>query len=103
MTKPTKTQNSKTKVKDTLSQFLFNQIESNPEYQKWVRDYQLPTYITDNLSKTLRDYQEVAIKHFIWLFEQDHNQAKHLLFNMATGKDYILSLTTKYYFSKVWT
>ena len=93
----------KTKVKDTLEQFLFNQIESNPEYQEWVRDYQLPSYITDNLSKTLRGYQEVAIKHFIWLFEQDPNKAKHLLFNMATGKDYILSLTTKYYFSKVWT
>ena len=99
----TMTKSTKTKVKDTLSQFLFNQIESNPEYQEWVRDYQLPTYITDNLSKTLRDYQEVAIKHFIWLFEQDPSQAKHLLFNMATGKDYILSLTTKYYFSKVWT
>ena len=50
------TKSAKIKVKDTLSQFLFNQIESNPEYQEWVRDYQLPTYITDNLSKTLRDY-----------------------------------------------
>ncbi len=97
------TKNIKNKVKDTLSQFLFNVIESNPKYQEWAKNYVIPTYITDNLSKTLRDYQEVAVKHFIWLFEQDPSKAKHLLFNMATGKDYILSLTTKYYFSKVWT
>ena len=62
------TKRVKNKVKDTLDQFLFSQIESNPEYQEWVQDYKLPTYITDNISKTLRDYQEVAIKHFIWLF-----------------------------------
>lgn len=88
----TMTKSTKTKVKDTLSKFLFNQIESNPEYQDWVKDYQLPTYITDNLSKTLRDYQDVAIKHFIWLFEQDPAKAKHLLFNMATGTGKTLTM-----------
>ncbi len=86
------TKRVKNKVKDTLDQFLFSQIESNPEYQEWVQDYKLPTYITDNLSKTLRDYQEVAIKHFIWLFEQDPNKAKHLLFNLATGTGKTLTM-----------
>lgn len=88
----TMTKSAKIKVKDTLSQFLFNKIESNPEYQEWVQDYKLPTYITDNLSKTLRDYQEVAIKHFIWLFEQDPDKAKHLLFNLATGTGKTLTM-----------
>lgn len=83
---------SNTKVKDTLSQFLFNQIEANSEYQEWAREYELPSYITDNLSKKLRNYQEVAIKHFIWLFEKDPNKAKHLLFNMATGTGKTLTM-----------
>lgn len=86
------TKKGKTKVKDTFSKFLFNQIESNPDYQNWAQDYQLPTYITDNLSKTLRDYQDVAIKHFIWLFERDTAKAKHLLFNMATGAGKTLTM-----------
>lgn len=86
------TKRVKNKVKDTLDQFLFSQIESNPEYQEWVQDYKLPTYITDNISKTLRDYQEVAIKHFIWLFEQDPDKAKHLLFNLATGTGKTLTM-----------
>ena len=86
------TKRLKNKVKDTLDQFLFSQIESSPEYQEWVQDYKLPTYITYNLSKTLRDYQEVAIKHFIWLFEQDPDKAKHLLFNLATGTGKTLTM-----------
>lgn len=45
------TKNAKTKVKDTLDRFLFNEIASDEEYQKWAEDYQLPSYITDNLSK----------------------------------------------------
>lgn len=98
----TMTKNIKNKVKDTLSQFLFNVIESNPKYQEWAKNYVIPTYITDNLSKTLRDYQEVAVKHFIWLFEQDPSKAKHLLFNMATGsgKTLTMSAVILYLFDK---
>lgn len=77
----------KTKIKDTLNDFLFRKIENNPEYEIWAKTYTIPEYITDNLhpSKKLREYQEVALKHFIWLYEHDRASAKHLLFNMATG------------------
>lgn len=77
----------KTKIKDTLNDFLFRKIENDPEYEAWAKTYNIPDYITDNLhpSKTLREYQQEALKHFIWLYEHDRASAKHLLFNMATG------------------
>ena len=64
---------TKTKVGETLQNFLFNKIESDPDYQQWAKSYQIPDYITDNLhpTKTLREYQENALKHFIWLFDHD--------------------------------
>jgi type III restriction enzyme len=76
---------TKTKVNTTLGDFLFNQIENDPAYIAWQADYTIPEYVTDNLSKTLREYQVKALKHFIWLYETDTVRAKHLLFNMATG------------------
>ncbi len=76
---------TKTKINATLGDFLFNQIENNPTYQIWERSFIVPEYITDNLSKTLREYQVRALKHFIWLYESDRAKAKHVLFNMATG------------------
>lgn len=77
----------KTKVNETLGNFLFNKIESDPDYTQWANSYEIPGYITDNLhpTKQLRDYQQRALKHFIWLYENDRANAKHLLFNMATG------------------
>lgn len=77
----------KTKVNETLGNFLFNQIESDPDYREWAVGYSIPDYITDNLhpTKRLREYQERALKHFIWLYDHDRARAKHLLFNMATG------------------
>ncbi len=77
----------KTKVNETLGDFLFNQIESDPDFQQWAVYYSIPEYITDNLhpTKRLREYQKQALKHFIWLYEHDRAKAKHLLFNMATG------------------
>lgn len=78
---------SKTKVNETLGDFLFNRIENDPDYVEWAKIYQIPDYITDNLhpTKQLREYQQRALKHFIWLYEHDRANAKHLLFNMATG------------------
>lgn len=77
----------KTKVNETLGDFLFNKIENAPAYQQWSKSYEIPDYITDNLNPTkqLREYQETALKHFIWLYDHDRANAKHLLFNMATG------------------
>lgn len=77
----------KTKVNETLGDFLFNKIEGDPAYIEWVKSYKVPEYVTDNLhpTKQLRGYQETALKHFIWLYDNDRANAKHLLFNMATG------------------
>ena len=76
---------NKTKIKDTLDEFLFRQIENDPEFQLFANDYVIPDYITDNISKTLRPYQELALKYFIFLYDKNRADAKHLLFNMATG------------------
>ena len=77
----------KTKINETVKDFLFNQIRSNPDYINWEKAYSIPDYITDNLNtnKTLREYQKSALKHFIWMYEYDRDNAIHLLFNMATG------------------
>lgn len=76
---------TKTKISETLGDFLFNQIGNDPTYQAWGRLFVVPEFISDNLSKTLRPYQVEALKRFIWLYETDRPKAKHLLFNMATG------------------
>ena len=76
---------NKIKVSETLNDFLFSQIENDPEFIEFVENYEIPDYITSNISRTLRPYQELALKHFIYLFEKDPSLAKHLLFNMATG------------------
>lgn len=66
---------NKVKVKDTLENFLFNQIQNDPEFIEFASTYEIPTYITENISRTLRPYQEDAIKSFIFLFEKDKVQA----------------------------
>ena len=79
---------TKTKINESLHDFLFAHLERNDSYIRWAENYSLPEYITDNLAtnKPLRTYQIEAIKHFIYLFEHgDRSSAKQLLFNMATG------------------
>ena len=78
---------TKTEVGATLGDFLFAHIRDDAEYQQF-RENPLPRYITDNIhpSKKLRKYQEEAVKHFIWYWEQGEvERCKSLLFNMATG------------------
>ncbi len=76
---------TQTKINATLGDFLFNQIENDNNYKTWESSFVVPEYVSDNLSKNLREYQVRALKHFIWLYETDRARAKHLLFNMATG------------------
>lgn len=94
----------KTKISETLADFLFNQIENDPDYQTWARSYVVPEYITDNLhpTKQLREYQQTALKHFIWLYEHDRASAKHLMFNMATGtgKTLVMASVVLYLYAK---
>jgi type III restriction enzyme len=94
----------KTKISETIGDFLFNQIDNNPEYIEWAKAFHIPEYITDNLhpSKSLREYQQVALKHFIWLYKKDRANIKHLLFNMATGtgKTLVMASVVLYLYEK---
>ena len=73
--------------------------------------FALPKFVERNLKYPFFEWQKSALENFLIFdrtselddFPDLKNKPTHLLFNMATGKDYILSLTTKYYFSKVWT
>ena len=46
-------------------------------------DIEIPSYITSNLNKELREYQLEALKHF--LLQRKNPKTNHLMFNMATG------------------
>lgn len=46
-------------------------------------EVQIPSYITQNLNKDLREYQTTALKHFY--LQRKNPQTNHLMFNMATG------------------
>ena len=59
-----------------LSQKLANVLE-------FGNDIEIPEYITRNLSKTLRQYQIQALKHY--LLQRQNPRTNHLMFNMATG------------------
>ncbi len=95
---------SSTQVNHTLGEFLFSEIGRNDGY-KAFRQNPLPNFITDNIhpSKKLRPYQEEAVKHFIWLWEQwDMTACKSLLFNMATGtgKTLVMACCMLYLYEK---
>ncbi|WRC70863.1 DEAD/DEAH box helicase family protein [Helicobacter pylori] len=47
-------------------------------------EIELPTHITSNLKKELRDYQKKAIHHYLEKRQSNPNQ-KHFMFEMATG------------------
>ena len=87
------------KVQNTLEDFLFRKIEKDKKYLMF-RENSLPTYITDNLAKQLRPYQEEAVKRMIYQYEKGN--AKHLLFNMATGsgKTLVMAANMLYLYEK---
>ncbi|WP_249406114.1 DEAD/DEAH box helicase family protein, partial [Helicobacter pylori] len=49
-------------------------------------EIELPTHITSNLKKELRDYQKQAIYNYLEK-RQSHPTQKHFMFEMATGSD----------------
>ena len=59
-----------------LSQKIANALE-------FGSDVEIPSYITQNLNKDLREYQTIALKHFY--LQRKNPQTNHLMFNMATG------------------
>ncbi|WP_390578101.1 DEAD/DEAH box helicase family protein [Helicobacter pylori] len=48
------------------------------------KEIELPTHITSNLKKELRDYQKKAVHHYLEK-RQSHPTQKHFMFEMATG------------------
>lgn len=81
---------------------LHKAISSSQEYQSFAKR-DLPSYIQDNLSKTLRDYQVEAIKRMIYSYEYNGlPDSKHLMFNMATGtgKTLVMAANMLYLYEK---
>jgi type III restriction enzyme len=68
--------------------FLY-EIFNNPFARKALALVDIPIFITDNLSHTIRPYQAESFKRFLYLdteeFEDKPNKPLHLLYNMATG------------------
>ncbi|MGX2985416.1 DEAD/DEAH box helicase family protein [Helicobacter sp. 23-1048] len=62
------------------SQNLSTELQSALKY---AQNIEIPAYITGNLSKTLRQYQIQALKHY--LLQRQNPRTNHLMFNMATG------------------
>ncbi|WP_246145207.1 DEAD/DEAH box helicase family protein [Helicobacter canis] len=61
------------------TQKLSQKLENALEFQ----NIEIPSYISENLSKDLRAYQTKALQHY--LLQRQKPNTNHLLFNMATG------------------
>ena len=51
--------------------------------KRGLEEIAIPTHITENLSRELREYQTAGLKYF--LANQETIKQNHLMFNMATG------------------
>jgi type III restriction enzyme len=67
--------------------FLAELIGTDTELLSEHLGYEIPSYINENLSHTLRNYQEAAVRffHYSQNLEGHREKPNHLLFNMATG------------------
>lgn len=61
------------------TQKLSDELKSALKYAS----VEIPSYISDNLSKELREYQIKALQHY--LLQRQKPSTNHLMFNMATG------------------
>ena len=61
------------------TQKLSDELKSALKYAS----VEIPSYISENLSKELREYQKEALKHY--LLQRQKPSTNHLMFNMATG------------------
>ena len=78
----------KTKEKKNLQLPLLEELEAiEGDLLSQHLGYEIPSYINENLSHTMRDYQEAAIRYFHYSqnLEGHRKKPNHLLFNMATG------------------
>ena len=78
----------KTKEKKNLQLHLLEELEAiEGDLLSQHLGYEIPSYINENLSHTMRDYQEAAIRYFHYSqnLEGHRKKPNHLLFNMATG------------------
>lgn len=53
--------------------------------EKYLNDKEIPSHISENLSKNLREYQIECLKYYLANFEDAKFSKTHLMFNMATG------------------
>ncbi|WP_423750415.1 DEAD/DEAH box helicase family protein [Helicobacter pylori] len=59
-------------------------LNNAPNNEENNKEIDLPTHITNNLKKELRDYQKKAIYNYLEK-RQSHPTQKHFMFEMATG------------------
>ena len=67
------------KMMSENTQKLSDELKSALKYAS----VEIPSYISENLSKELREYQKEALKHY--LLQRQKPSTNHLMFNMATG------------------
>lgn len=67
---------------------LSQRLESALEFT----EIEIPNYMSENLSKELRVYQEQALKHY--LLQRKNPKTNHLMFNMATGSGKTLMMAS---------
>lgn len=73
------------------SQKLYEKLDK--EFGKrGLESLEIPSYIQENLSRELRDYQKEALKYYLANFESI--QERHLMFNMATGSGKTLMMAS---------
>lgn len=63
---------------------LFNKLSDElAGALKYNSDIEIPSHLTQNLNKELREYQQTALKHYF--LHKKNPSTNHLMFNMATG------------------
>ncbi|TDM41542.1 restriction endonuclease [Macrococcoides goetzii] len=75
------------KIKSSINLPLYEELKSIDE-DLFSEGWETPSYITNNMVHTFRDYQKTAIRFFHYsqsAKEFKHRNIKHVLFNMATG------------------
>lgn len=65
-------------MSESLQKILRNEFGN-----KGIKEEEIPSFVKENLSKELRDYQEEALKYYFANLKLD--KKRHLMFNMATG------------------
>ncbi len=83
---------------------LFHQLKNNDQLGLFHEQYDVPAYIKENLTNSLRYYQEEALRYLHYTQSADgaNFTFNHLLFHMATGsgKTLVLAAAILYFYQE---